>query len=186
MRTLTSCVKQPVLQSHRRRSRDERGTRRPTFPGERRANAVKCTCRAKAFPLTRSPSFLTVKKNLPYWATTKRLTLRTVALYWSHWHAMCNFRHHLLSLSLASSASGPALVQAPISSVGSGSVEDRVTQLERISNAHSQLLTQLQQQLSDNQSGYRFFARPNPRKSVSTESGDGAPEANYAAAGELK
>ncbi|MEN1255595.1 YbgF trimerization domain-containing protein, partial [Pseudomonas aeruginosa] len=37
-------------------------------------------------------------------------------------------------------------------SVGSGSVEDRVTQLERISNAHSQLLTQLQQQLSDNQS----------------------------------
>ena len=45
-----------------------------------------------------------------------------------------------------------AFAQAPISSVGSGSVEDRVTQLERISNAHSQLLTQLQQQLSDNQS----------------------------------
>lgn len=43
---------------------------------------LKCTCRVKAFPLTRSPSFLTVKKNLPYWATTKRLTLRTVALYW--------------------------------------------------------------------------------------------------------
>ena len=40
---------------------------------------------------------------------------------------------------------------AVLGSVGSGSVEDRVTQLERISNAHSQLLTQLQQQLSDNQ-----------------------------------
>ncbi len=64
-----------------------------------------------------------------------------------------NFRHHLLSLSLLVSIAAPwaAFAQAPISSVGSGSVEDRVTQLERISNAHSQLLTQLQQQLSDNQ-----------------------------------
>lgn len=51
-----------------------------------------------------------------------------------------NFRHHLLSLSLLSyiAAPGPLLLR-PISSVGSGSVEDRVTQLERISNAHSQL-----------------------------------------------
>ncbi|WP_226569263.1 cell division protein CpoB [Mangrovibacter yixingensis] len=65
-----------------------------------------------------------------------------------------NFRHHLLSLSLLVGVAAPwaANAQAPISSVGSGSVEDRVTQLERISNAHSQLLTQLQQQLSDNQS----------------------------------
>lgn len=64
-----------------------------------------------------------------------------------------NFRHHLLSLSLLVGIAAPwaAIAQAPISSVGSGSVEDRVTQLERISNAHSQLLTQLQQQLSDNQ-----------------------------------
>ncbi|EQC1554186.1 cell division protein CpoB [Citrobacter amalonaticus] len=64
-----------------------------------------------------------------------------------------NFRHHLLSLSLLIGIAAPwaAFAQAPISSVGSGSVEDRVTQLERISNAHSQLLTQLQQQLSDNQ-----------------------------------
>ncbi|NIF32720.1 cell division protein CpoB [Enterobacter sp. Cy-643] len=64
-----------------------------------------------------------------------------------------NFRHHLLSLSLLVGIAAPwaATAQAPISSVGSGSVEDRVTQLERISNAHSQLLTQLQQQLSDNQ-----------------------------------
>ena len=64
-----------------------------------------------------------------------------------------NFRHHLLSLSLLVGIAAPwaAFAQAPISSVGSGSVEDRVTQLERISNAHSQLLTQLQQQLSDNQ-----------------------------------
>ncbi|HDG1692222.1 TPA: cell division protein CpoB [Kluyvera georgiana] len=65
-----------------------------------------------------------------------------------------NFRHHLMSLSLLVGIAAPwaAFAQAPISSVGSGSVEDRVTQLERISNAHSQLLTQLQQQLSDNQS----------------------------------
>ena len=64
-----------------------------------------------------------------------------------------NFRHHLLSLSLLVGIAAPwaAFAQAPISSVGAGSVEDRVTQLERISNAHSQLLTQLQQQLSDNQ-----------------------------------
>ncbi|ELY3982445.1 cell division protein CpoB [Cronobacter muytjensii] len=65
-----------------------------------------------------------------------------------------NFRHHLLSLSLLVGVAAPwaANAQAPISDVGSGSVEDRVVQLERISNAHSQLLTQLQQQLSDNQS----------------------------------
>ncbi len=63
-----------------------------------------------------------------------------------------NFRHHLLSLSLLVGIAAPGcFCQAPISSVGSGSVEDRVTELERISNAHSQLLTQLQQQLSDNQ-----------------------------------
>lgn len=64
-----------------------------------------------------------------------------------------NFRHHLLSLSLLVGIAAPwaANAQAPISSVGSGSVEDRVTQLERISNAHSQLLTQLQQQAADNQ-----------------------------------
>jgi len=64
-----------------------------------------------------------------------------------------NFRRHLMSLSLLVGIAAPwaAFAQAPISSVGSGSVEDRVTQLERISNAHSQLLTQLQQQLSDNQ-----------------------------------
>lgn len=52
---------------------DERGTRSTTSPGERRANAVKCTS-VKAFLLTRSPSFLTVKKNQQYWVTTKRLT----------------------------------------------------------------------------------------------------------------
>ncbi|QQG27371.1 cell division protein CpoB [Pectobacterium carotovorum] len=64
-----------------------------------------------------------------------------------------NFRRHMLGLSLLVGVAVPwaATAQAPISNVGSGSVEDRVTQLERISNAHSQLLTQLQQQLSDNQ-----------------------------------
>ena len=64
-----------------------------------------------------------------------------------------NFRTHLLSLSLLVGVAVPwaATAQAPISNVGSGSIEDRVTSLERISNAHSQLLTQLQQQLSDSQ-----------------------------------
>ncbi|PKB87017.1 cell division protein CpoB [Ewingella americana] len=64
-----------------------------------------------------------------------------------------NFRHHLLGLSLLVGVAVPwaATAQAPISNVGSGSIDDRVTSLERISNAHSQLLTQLQQQLSDSQ-----------------------------------
>lgn len=64
-----------------------------------------------------------------------------------------NFRRHLLSLSLLVGVAVPwaATAQAPISNVGSGSVEDRVTSLERISNAQSQLLNQLQQQMSDNQ-----------------------------------
>lgn len=64
-----------------------------------------------------------------------------------------NYRLTLLGLSLLVGVAVPwaANAQAPIGSVGSGSVEDRVTTLERISNAHSQLLTQLQQQLSDNQ-----------------------------------
>lgn len=64
-----------------------------------------------------------------------------------------NLRRHIVGLSLLVGVAVPwaATAQAPISNVGSGSVEDRVTQLERISNAHSQLLTQLQQQLSDSQ-----------------------------------
>jgi tol-pal system protein YbgF len=67
---------------------------------------------------------------------------------------MSNFRLHLLSLSLLVGVAAPwaANAQASISSVGSGSVEDRVTNLERISNAQAQLLQQLQQQMSDNQS----------------------------------
>ncbi len=65
-----------------------------------------------------------------------------------------NFRHQLLSLSLlvGIAAPGPLLLRHQSVVSAPGSVEDRVTQLERISNAHSQLLTQLQQQLSDNQS----------------------------------
>lgn len=64
-----------------------------------------------------------------------------------------NFRRHLLSLSLLVGVAVPwaATAQAPISNVGSGSVEDRVTSLERITNAQGQLLNQLQQQASDNQ-----------------------------------
>lgn len=66
---------------------------------------------------------------------------------------MSNFRTHVLGLSLLVGVAAPwaANAQASISSVGSGSVEDRVTTLERISNAQSQLLQQLQQQLSDSQ-----------------------------------
>ncbi|MFG1174985.1 cell division protein CpoB [Erwiniaceae bacterium CAU 1747] len=64
-----------------------------------------------------------------------------------------SFRTQLLSLSLLIGIAAPwaANAQATISSVGSGSVEDRVTTLERISNAQAQLLQQLQQQLSDTQ-----------------------------------
>lgn len=40
---------------------------------------------------------------------------------------------------------------APISNISSGSLKDRVTQLEYIYNAYSQLLTHFQQQLADNQ-----------------------------------
>ena len=65
-----------------------------------------------------------------------------------------SFRPHLLSLSLLIGIAAPwaANAQASISSVGSGSVEDRVTSLERISNAQAQLLQQLQQQLNATQS----------------------------------
>ncbi|MGD8106779.1 cell division protein CpoB [Pantoea sp. FN0302] len=65
-----------------------------------------------------------------------------------------SFRPHLLSLSLLIGLAAPwaANAQALISSVGSGSVEDRVTSLERISNAQAQLLQQLQQQLNATQS----------------------------------
>ncbi|MGP6489712.1 cell division protein CpoB [Duffyella gerundensis] len=65
-----------------------------------------------------------------------------------------SFRTHLLSLSLLVGVAAPwaANAQATISNVGSGSVEDRVTTLERISNAQAQLLQQLQQQMNANQS----------------------------------
>lgn len=64
-----------------------------------------------------------------------------------------NVRHHLLSLWLLVGVAAPwdSHAQAPISSVDSGSVENRVTQLERISNARGQLLTQFHQKLSDSQ-----------------------------------
>ncbi|CDG17055.1 cell division protein CpoB [Xenorhabdus doucetiae] len=64
-----------------------------------------------------------------------------------------NFRRYLLGLSLLVGVAAPwaATARAPISNVGSGSTDERLSQLERISDAHSQLLTQLQQQLSDSQ-----------------------------------
>ncbi|NIH15419.1 cell division protein CpoB [Serratia symbiotica] len=64
-----------------------------------------------------------------------------------------DFRCHVFSLSLLIGLAAPwaATAQVPISHVGSGSLEERVTLLERISNAQGQLLNQLQQQLSENQ-----------------------------------
>ncbi|MGK2946921.1 MAG: tol-pal system protein YbgF [Candidatus Malihini olakiniferum] len=64
-----------------------------------------------------------------------------------------NFRYHFVSLLLLVDVVVPftATAQATISNAVSGSVEDRVTQMELTSNAHVQLLTQLQQQLSDTQ-----------------------------------
>ncbi len=62
---------------------DERGTPEYNIAlGERRANAVRCICRAKVFLPIRSPSFLTVKKNQQYWVMTKRHMPKTVAPYW--------------------------------------------------------------------------------------------------------
>ena len=55
-----------------------------------------------------------------------------------------NFRCHLLSLSLLVGIAAPWAATA-------ASTDDRITQLERISDAHSQLFTQLQQQVSDMQ-----------------------------------
>ncbi|SFN49078.1 cell division protein CpoB [Xenorhabdus japonica] len=64
-----------------------------------------------------------------------------------------NFRRYMLGLSLLVGVAAPwvATARAPINNVGSGSTDERLSQLERISDAHSQLLTQLQQQLSDSQ-----------------------------------
>ncbi|MCC8379209.1 cell division protein CpoB [Xenorhabdus sp. PB30.3] len=64
-----------------------------------------------------------------------------------------NFRRFVLGLSLLVGVAAPwaATARAPISNVGSGSTDERLSQLERISDAHSQLLTQLQQQLADSQ-----------------------------------
>ncbi|MCG3460441.1 cell division protein CpoB [Xenorhabdus bovienii] len=64
-----------------------------------------------------------------------------------------NFRRYVLGLSLLVGVAAPwaATAQAPISNVGSGSTDERLSQLERVSDAHSQLLTQLQQQLADSQ-----------------------------------
>ncbi|AFP85023.1 tol-pal system protein YbgF [secondary endosymbiont of Ctenarytaina eucalypti] len=63
------------------------------------------------------------------------------------------FRFYLLSLSLLIGVSTPlaATIQAPISTVCSSAVEDWVTYIDRIAIAHSQLLTQIQDQLVANQ-----------------------------------
>lgn len=62
---------------------DERGTPEYNISlGERRANAVKMYLQGKGVSATRSPSFLTVKKNLQYWVMTKRHTPKTVVRYW--------------------------------------------------------------------------------------------------------
>ncbi|MDR0806290.1 MAG: tol-pal system protein YbgF [Enterobacteriaceae bacterium] len=55
-----------------------------------------------------------------------------------------NFRCHLLSLSLLVG------IAAPVAAIA-GSTDDRLTQLERFTDAYGQLMTQLQQQLSDSQ-----------------------------------
>lgn len=64
-----------------------------------------------------------------------------------------NFRYHVFSLSLLIGVAAPlaATAQALISHVGSDSLEERITLLERISKAQGHLLNQLQQQLSENQ-----------------------------------
>lgn len=62
---------------------DERGTPEYNISlGERRANAVKMYLQGKGVSADQISIVSYGKENLPYWATTKRLTLRTVALYW--------------------------------------------------------------------------------------------------------
>ncbi|UVK77527.1 MAG: cell division coordinator CpoB [Sodalis sp. Fse] len=64
-----------------------------------------------------------------------------------------NLRAYLLSvlLLMCIAVQRSAIAQASISNIGSGALDDRITKLERISNAHSRILTQLQQLLYDNQ-----------------------------------
>ncbi|KAB7659155.1 tol-pal system protein YbgF [Plesiomonas shigelloides] len=52
-----------------------------------------------------------------------------------------------LSLLVLAAVSGTAAAQAPVYEAGSGSLEDRVTRLERMMEARNQLLTETQQQL---------------------------------------
>ncbi|MCR3755727.1 MAG: cell division coordinator CpoB [Sodalis sp. Psp] len=62
-----------------------------------------------------------------------------------------NFRPYLLNLSLLIGIAAVPWWTATAQEVISGSVKDRINQLERIYNSYSQLLIQLQQQLADNQ-----------------------------------
>lgn len=70
-----------------------------------------------------------------------------------------NFRPYLFSLLLLVGVVAPlaTTAQAPISNVGGGSVDDRVTQLEHITRAQGDLLTQLQQQVSDQQRDIEYL-----------------------------
>ncbi|MFL1800987.1 tol-pal system protein YbgF [Plesiomonas shigelloides] len=52
-----------------------------------------------------------------------------------------------LSLLVLAAVSGTAAAQAPVYEAGSGSLEDRVTRLERMMEARNQLLAETQQQL---------------------------------------
>ncbi|MGL5122493.1 MAG: tol-pal system protein YbgF [Plesiomonas shigelloides] len=52
-----------------------------------------------------------------------------------------------LSLLVLAAVSGTVAAQAPVYEAGSGSLEDRVTRLERMMEARNQLLTETQQQL---------------------------------------
>ncbi len=108
MHMQTSCVA-TRLQSHRRRSRGRTwysGIQH--LLGERRANAVKMYLQGKGVSATRSPSFLTVKKNLQYWVMTSGILQKpscgTGLLRELHEQ---NFRHQLLSLSLLVGIAAP-------------------------------------------------------------------------------
>ncbi len=64
-----------------------------------------------------------------------------------------NFRYHTFSLLLLINLAAPraANAQFTISHIDVSSIETRVMLLERISNAHGQVLNQLQKQISENQ-----------------------------------
>ncbi len=133
---------------------DERGTPEYNIAlGERRANAVKMYLQGKGVSADQISIVSYGKKNQQYWATTKRLMLKTVVPFWFTKRIThdSNFRRHPVESVVTGWRNGPRALPPRQSVMSAPARSKTVTSLERISNAQGQLLNQLQQQLSDNQ-----------------------------------